>query len=69
HSCSDLCIIPLQDFLCKGNEARINTPGTAQGNWTWRIPPHFLSRDLAGAIRQECEIYGRIPPEVKEETR
>ena len=69
HSCSDLCIIPLQDFLCKGNEARINTPGTAQGNWTWRIPPHFLSRDLAGAIRQECEIYGRIPPEVKEETK
>ena len=61
HSSCDLCIIPLQDYLCKGNEARINTPGTSQGNWKWRIPPHFLSKDLAAAIRQESETYGRIP--------
>ena len=61
HSPSNICIIPIQDYLCKGNEARINTPGTAQGNWKWRIPYNFLSKDLAEAIRKETETYGRIP--------
>jgi len=61
HSVADLCIIPLQDYLCKGNEARINTPGTSQGNWTWRIPPKFLSHELAEAIHEITATYGRIP--------
>ena len=61
RSVSNLCIIPLQDYLCKGYESRINTPGSAENNWQWRLKPNFLSPDLARAIRNLTEIYGRIP--------
>ncbi len=61
RSVADLCIVPLQDYLCKGREARINSPGTSEGNWEWRLPPAFLSEDLCRSIRRLSEIYGRIP--------
>ena len=61
RSVADLCIIPLQDYLCKGREARINAPGTADGNWQWRLAPNSLSEDLARSIRELAEIYSRIP--------
>lgn len=61
RSVSDLCIIPIQDYLVKGREARINSPGTSEGNWQWRIKPGFLSHELAGSIRKLSETYGRIP--------
>ncbi len=69
RSVADLCIIPLVDYLCKGREARINTPGTAEGNWQWRLLPNFLSDDLARSIRLLAETYSRIPkaPEASEE--
>ncbi|MBR2677151.1 MAG: 4-alpha-glucanotransferase [Solobacterium sp.] len=68
HSPCDLCIIPLQDFLCLKEEGRMNTPGTAQGNWVWRLKPNFLSRELALAIHEMASTYSRIPPkEVKAE--
>ena len=60
RSVSNLCIIPLQDYLCKGKEARINTPGTAEGNWQWRLLPNFLSEDLARSIRLMTETYSRM---------
>ncbi len=63
RSVADLCIIPIQDYLCKGKEARINTPGTADGNWMWRLTPNFLSEDLARSIRLLTETYSRIPKE------
>ena len=61
RSVADLCIIPLQDYLVFGKEARINNPGTMDNNWQWRLRPNFLSQDLAGSIRKYAEIYGRIP--------
>ena len=61
RSVADLCIIPLQDYLVKGKEARINEPGTAQDNWQWRLLPGFLSDDLCRSIRGLSELYGRIP--------
>lgn len=60
HSPADLCIIPLQDYLVKGREARINTPGTLDGNWEWRLIPNFLSEALAMSIREMVETYGRL---------
>ena len=36
-SAADTAIVPLQDLLGLGSEARFNTPGTAEGNWTWRF--------------------------------
>ena len=67
RSVADLCIIPLQDYLVKGREARLNAPGTAEGNWQWRLLPGFLSGDLCRSIRGLSELYGRIPQEEKDE--
>ncbi|MCR4605299.1 MAG: 4-alpha-glucanotransferase [Eubacterium sp.] len=61
RSVADLCIVPLQDYLCFGKEARINTPGAPDGNWQWRLRPNFLSDDLARSIRGLTELYSRIP--------
>ena len=61
RSVGDLCIIPLQDYLCKGKEARLNTPGTGDGNWQWRLLPNFLSADLERSIREMVETYSRVP--------
>lgn len=61
RSVSCLCIIPIQDYLVLGREARINNPGTAGDNWQWRIKPNFLSNELCGSILKLSETYGRIP--------
>lgn len=62
HHCpADLCIIPMGDYLCLKEEGRINTPGTAQGNWKWRLRPNFLSSSLAKDMRSIAEVYSRIP--------
>ncbi len=66
RSVADLCVIPLQDYLCKGKEARINTPGGADGNWEWRLLPNFLSEDLSRSIRELAETYGRVPEKSSE---
>ncbi len=63
RSVADLCIIPLQDYLCFGKEARINSPGAPDGNWQWRLRPNFLSQELASSIRGLAEVYSRIPKE------
>ncbi len=67
RSVANLCVIPLVDYLCKGREARLNTPGTAEGNWEWRLTPNFLSDDLARSIRLLAETYSRIPKAPVEE--
>lgn len=63
RSVSDLCVIPIQDYLVKGSEARLNQPGTSQGNWQWRVLPGFLSDELAVSIHDLAAVYGRIPSE------
>ena len=65
HSVADLNIIPLQDYLVKGREARINNPGTLDGNWEWRLIPNFLSDELAHSIREMVETYGRVVSDEK----
>ena len=47
-----LAVLPLQDVLELGSEARMNTPGTASGNWTWRFRWDDLPADLAPRLRQ-----------------
>jgi len=58
-SVGELAIIPLQDLLGLGAEARINTPGTDQGNWLWRVPPSALSADLARQCAELNRVFGR----------
>ena len=41
-SCAKIAIIPLQDYLLLGSEARVNVPGTVGGNWCWRVQEGML---------------------------
>ena len=61
-SVADTAIIPLQDLLRLGSEARMNVPGTAFGNWGWRFTWDMVARDLAGHVRDQIECYGRCNP-------
>ncbi|MCL1809980.1 MAG: 4-alpha-glucanotransferase [Clostridiales bacterium] len=62
HSKSDVCIIPIQDWLLQGGEARINTPGTTEGNWRFRVRKRKLSVPLAEKILRVTEDSGRAYP-------
>ena len=55
-----LMITPLQDVLGLSSEARMNTPATSGGNWSWRVLPEQLSSDAAEWLRSISRIYGRI---------
>lgn len=59
RSVADTCIIPMQDYLGLGGEARINTPSTLGGNWCWRMKKHALNGELAKKIRRIAGICGR----------
>jgi 4-alpha-glucanotransferase len=58
-SVSDTAIVPLQDLIHLGSEARMNVPGSAFGNWGWRFTWDMVPRDLAGHVRDQVECYGR----------
>ncbi|MCB9729962.1 MAG: 4-alpha-glucanotransferase [Deltaproteobacteria bacterium] len=53
-------ILPLQDILALGGDARMNVPGRAEGNWTWRVRAEAFNRDTASALRERLELYGRL---------
>lgn len=59
-SVSDTCIIPMQDFLNLGGEARMNIPSTLGTNWKWRMLPGQDSEALAIKIYELTTIYGRL---------
>jgi 4-alpha-glucanotransferase len=52
HSRASLAIIPAQDVLGLGSEAQMNRPGTANGNWRWRLKRGQLTDELAARLRQ-----------------
>jgi 4-alpha-glucanotransferase len=54
-----VAIAPLQDLLSLGNEARMNLPGTAKGNWGWRAPGFGEMRAAFRRLRGLTEKYGR----------
>jgi 4-alpha-glucanotransferase len=60
-SVSHTAIIPMQDILGLGSAARMNTPGQAQGNWSWRMPSQALDPKLATTLRAFAQVYGRSP--------
>lgn len=59
QSPSELCIVPMQDYLGVGREGRMNTPSVSQGNWEWRMRYEDMSCEVARRIRELCEIGGR----------
>jgi 4-alpha-glucanotransferase len=59
-SVADLAIVPMQDYLCLDDRARMNTPSTLGGNnWCWRMLPLVSQAELAGKIRRLTEVTGR----------
>ena len=59
-SVAQLAIVPMQDVLSLGSEARMNTPGTVgPENWSWRATWEDFSDGLADALRHQMEVYGR----------
>lgn len=59
QSVANLCIIPIQDYLGYGNEARMNKPSTIGGNWTWRLLNEEITDELIQKIKHITELYGR----------
>ncbi len=54
-------IFPMQDVLNLGSEARMNTPGKEQGNWTWRFTDDAFSHDGADRLAHLTGLYQRRP--------
>jgi 4-alpha-glucanotransferase len=59
-SVAQLAVVPMQDLLGLGSEARLNTPGTVAGNWAWRLPEHSLSPELAQRFAHLNQVFGRV---------
>ena len=55
-----LAMIPIQDVLELGSEARMNTPGRAAGNWRWKLEPDQLTSEHAVRLRALVEAAGRL---------
>jgi len=58
-SVSDLCVVQMQDYLNLGGEARMNFPGVASGNWTWRMAAGSTTEALSRRISKLAALYGR----------
>lgn len=59
-SVSDTAIIPLQDYLELGSEARINTPSTLGGNWEWRAKADACTPELSAEMLELAQTFGRV---------
>ncbi len=60
QSVAKLCIIPVQDYLGLGHEARINTPSTLGDNWKWRMYEGEITEEIIQKIRKITKLYGRL---------
>jgi len=57
---ANLAILPVGDLLGLGSEARINVPGTREGNWCWRLPAGALDKNLAQKMCDRLAQYDRL---------
>ena len=65
-SVANICVIPMQDILNLGNEARMNFPSTLGGNWNWRFSWEQINHDLAPGYKELTLLFDR-PPKRKSE--
>ncbi len=59
-SVAQTAIVPVQDILGLGSEARMNRPGASSDNWAWRLRAGALTREHATRLRRLAEISGRV---------
>lgn len=64
-SVANTVVIPLQDILKFGNEARMNFPGKFGGNWTWRFTWDQVPYGIADHYKMLADMYERFPDENK----
>lgn len=60
-SVAQQAIIPLQDLMGLGAEARMNFPGKGEGNWAWRYRAELLTPELGDRLKQLTQRFGRAP--------
>jgi 4-alpha-glucanotransferase len=58
-SVAEVAIVPAQDLLELGSEARMNTPAVPAGNWSWRAPESRWTEELAGRLAALAEVTDR----------
>jgi 4-alpha-glucanotransferase len=59
RSVANVCILPMQDILLLGSEARMNTPANSLGNWTWRYAQEAVQPDMAARLAELMEMTDR----------
>ena len=64
-----IAVMPLQDVLGLGGDARMNTPGTASGNWGWRYTSDALTDTVRGRLKEVTYFFGRGLPPLEETDR
>jgi 4-alpha-glucanotransferase len=60
RSVANTAIVPMQDLLGHGADARMNIPGTAEGNWSWRMPAEAMNLALASRLMEQVQLSGRL---------
>ena len=60
-SVADTVVFPVQDLVGAAGEARMNVPGTATGNWRWRVRGELVTEEIASRLRNMAAIYDRLP--------
>jgi 4-alpha-glucanotransferase len=63
-SVADMVLLPMQDILGLGAEARMNTPSTTSGNWEWRMKSNCLTPELSGYLKNMTHVYGRLSKKI-----
>jgi 4-alpha-glucanotransferase len=58
---ADFAVVPFQDVLRLGTEARMNVPGVPSGNWHWRCTEEMLRSDVWNQLGDLTELYYRQP--------
>ena len=58
---ANLCVIPMQDLLALGSQARMNKPWQSRGQWEWRLPANWLTRIDAAAWKRRIDAARRSP--------
>jgi 4-alpha-glucanotransferase len=60
-SVASLCVVPLQDALGLGSDARMNVPSRERGNWRWRFGAELLRPEVAKKLAELAEVSDRLP--------
>lgn len=59
-SVAKIAIVPMQDVLGLGEEARMNMPSLSKGNWGWRFSPRYWNSEISERLIKMMRIYGRV---------